>query len=78
MELTQEEKQAILEQRLKQFATEKFNQEINKQVLEAQLTTINDGEKPTVEAQILETDKAIAIIQSAIATTKNIADGQNV
>lgn len=49
MELTNEEKQAILNQRVKQFAAEKFNHEINKTLLEAQKTEASTEAKDIVK-----------------------------
>jgi len=74
MELTTEEKTAILNQRVKQFAAEKFNHEINKTLLEAQKTDASTETKAEIEAEIVKTDEAIAIIDKAIETTKGIEE----
>ena len=72
MELSNEEKTAILNQRVKQFAAEKFNHEINKTLLEAQKTDASKDAKVEIEAEIAKTDEAIAIIDKAIETTQGI------
>jgi hypothetical protein len=72
MELSNQEKQAILEQRLKQFAAEKFNHEINKTLLTVQETDAKDEAKVGLEAEIVKTDEAIAIIDKAITTTQSL------
>lgn len=74
MELTNEEKTAILNQRLKQFAAEKFNHEINKTLLEAQKADATKGAEAEIDVEIAKTDEAIAIIEKAIETTKSIED----
>lgn len=70
MELTQQEKNQIIQQRLKQFAGEKFNHELNKQILSDQLKHIPEEERAKLEAQIVQTENAIEIINNAIETTK--------
>ena len=72
MELSVDEKTAILNQRVKQFAAEKFNHEINKTLLEAQKTDASKDAKVEIEAEIAKTDEAIAIIDKAIETTQGI------
>lgn len=72
MELTQEEKQQIINQRLKQFAAEKFNHELNKQILEAQLDKTED--KEPIQVQIDNTDEAISIIETAIETASAMVE----
>lgn len=74
MELTNEEKTAILNQRLKQFAAEKFNHEINKTLLEAQKVDATKEAEAEIDVEIAKTDEAIAIIEKAIETTKSIED----
>lgn len=72
MELTIEEKQAILSQRLKQFAAEKFNHEINKTLLEAQKASATEESGAEIDVELAKTNEAIAIIEKAIETTKSI------
>jgi hypothetical protein len=72
MELSNQEKQAILEQRLKQFAAEKFNHEINKTLLTAQETDAKAEAKDQLTAEVAKTDEAIAIIDKAITTTQSL------
>ena len=72
MELSVDEKQAILNQRIKQFAAEKFNHEINKTLLEAQKTDATKEAKAEIDVEIAKTDEAIAIIDKAIETTQGI------
>lgn len=72
MELTNDEKTAILNQRVKQFAAEKFNHEINKTLLEAQKTDATKEAKAELDVEIAKTDEAIAIIDKAIETTQGI------
>lgn len=70
MELTQEEKNQIINQRLKQFVSEKFNHELNIQILVDQLAHLPKDQQPEVKAQIEQTENAIEIINNAIETTK--------
>jgi hypothetical protein len=76
MELTNEEKQEILNQRLKQFAVEKYNHEINKEIMMAQEKEIDvdvDIEsKELVAKDISKTDESIAIIDKAIYITQEM------
>lgn len=74
MELTNEEKQAILNQRVKQFAAEKFNHEVNKTLLVAQKTDATEETKAELDVEIAKVDEAIAIIDKAIVTTKGIEE----
>ena len=72
MELSNEEKQAILNQRVKQFAAEKFNHEINKTLLSEQKKTAKEEAKAELDVEIAKTDEAIAIIDKAITTAQGI------
>jgi hypothetical protein len=72
MELSNQEKQAILEQRLKQFAVEKYNHEINKELITAQEVGAKGEAKEQLTAEVAKTDEAIAIIDKAIATTQSL------
>jgi hypothetical protein len=72
MELSVDEKQAILNQRVKQFAAEKFNHEINKTLLSEQKKTAKEEAKAELDVEIAKTDEAIAIIDKAIETTQGI------
>jgi len=72
MELSNQEKQAILEQRLKQFAVEKYNHEINKELITAQEVDAKGEAKEQLTAEVAKTDEAIAIIDKAIATTQSL------
>lgn len=72
MELTKEEKQAILDQRLKQFAVEKYGHEINKEFLIAQEVDAIGETKDQLAAEIAKTDEAIAILDKAMLTAEDI------
>jgi len=72
MELTDQEKQQIIEQRLKQFAAEKFNHELNKHVLEAQLKDSSEENKAEIESSIAQIDESIAIIDKAIVSAGDL------
>ena len=72
MELTNEEKQAILEQRLKQFAVEKYNHEINKDIITAQEVGTKGEAKDQLTAEVAKSDEAIAILDKAITTTQSL------
>ena len=72
IELTDTEKTQILEQRLKQFAAEKFNHEVNKQILVAQQEIVDEASTEQLLAEVVKTEEAIAIIDNAIVTTSNM------
>lgn len=72
MELTNDEKQAILNQRVKQFAAEKFNHEINKTLLEAQKVDATKEAEAEIDVEIAKTDEAIAIIDNALTVASEM------
>ena len=73
MELTAEEKQAILNQRLKQFAAEKFNHEINRDLLVKRKTDATKEAKMEIDAEIAKVEATMAEIEKVIEDTKSIA-----
>lgn len=74
MDLSNEEKSNILSQRLKQFAAEKFNHEVNKEILTAQQAIADEVSTEQLVAEIVKTDEAIFVIDNAIATTQTLLD----
>ena len=73
MELTNEEKQAILDQRLKQFAVEKYSHEVNKDLLVKRKTEAKEEAKADLDVEIAKADATIAEIQKVIDDTQSIA-----
>ena len=74
MELSTEEKQAILNQRVKQFAAEKFNHEINRDLLVKRKTDATKEAKVEIDAEIAKVEATMAEIEKVIEDTKSIAE----
>lgn len=74
MELSVDEKQAILNQRVKQFAAEKFNHEINRDLLVKRKTDATKEAKVEIDAEIAKVEATMAEIEKVIEDTKSIAD----
>lgn len=74
MELSTEEKTAILNQRVKQFAAEKFNHEINRDLLVKRKTDATKEAKVEIDAEIAKVEATMAEIEKVIEDTKSIAD----
>ena len=74
MELSTEEKQAILNQRVKQFAAEKFNHEINRDLLVKRKTDATKEAKMEIDAEIAKVEATMAEIEKVIEDTKSIAE----
>ena len=74
MELSTEEKTAILNQRVKQFAVEKFNHEINRDLLVKRKTDATKEAKMEIDAEIAKVEATMAEIEKVIEDTKSIAE----
>jgi hypothetical protein len=73
MELTTEEKQAILEQRLKQFVVEKYGHEINKELLVKRKADSTKEAEVEIDAEIAKVEAIMTEIEKVIEDTKSIA-----
>ena len=73
MELSVDEKTAILNQRVKQFAAEKFNHEINRDLLVKRKTDATKEAKMEIDAEIAKVEATMAEIEKVIEDTKSIA-----
>ena len=74
MELSTEEKTAILNQRVKQFAAEKINHEINRDLLVKRKTDATKEAKMEIDAEIAKVEATMAEIEKVIEDTKSIAE----
>jgi hypothetical protein len=75
MELTTEEKQAILNQRLKQFAVEKYGHEINKELLVKRKADSNKEAEIEIDVEIAKVEAIMTEIEKVIEDTKSIVAG---
>ena len=73
MELTNEEKQEILNQRLKQFAVEKYNHEINLSLLNSQKDAEVNLEKISeISSAIEQSNEAVSTINKAMVSISSM------